>query len=738
MNKQVDFLREENKLNEILDILNKEILNYLEKRKGVTKYIIDSRKKYIEDYKDDEDQVIDYFDHENYVQEESYKTIDKRLMEYTKLKEAPYFGKVNFKENDDIPEDMYVGRYGLTLENSYEPLIVDWRAPIAALFYKGTLGKASYNPPVGEIQADILSRKQLIVKKGELKGVFDSALDVKDEILQMVLTENSSDKLKDIVMTIQREQDEIIREDRNKIVVVNGVAGSGKTTIALHRISYLLYNFREQFGDKVLIFGPNDIFMDYIAQVLPTLGESNIKQTTFENFAKKELGLENVKIKSFGSYIEEAMNGNEIALKEYKYKSSKEFMQLLNSQIEALDKEYFKIQAIKFKGTEIVSIKEIEELFTVYYKDMPLFRRSEKIKRILTSKIKDKRDQEVYKLNAEIKEKMDNLSKDELEMEKSNIDYMKRIRIREIVREVINSRNELDSWIIVESIMDIYKKIANLKEIKKDTETLNNQDNNILRTTLIEDNESNEFFKEEVDNLGYMDLVGILYLMVKLQGLKVREEIKHIVIDEAQDYSFIQFEIIKEMTGCKSYTIVGDSNQRLITTSKEPAMLHLDEVFEDSNIEIKKYELNKSYRSTQEIMEYANEFLNEDKIVPLVRSGEPVIQEEVSSEDDFINTLISIIEDYEEDGNENIAVIFKGKNELNKFSSLIKERINIQNIDNEDILYKGGKVLIPAYLAKGLEFDGVIVVENEGIQPLVKYIMCTRALHRLSIIKDII
>lgn len=735
MNKQIDFLREENKLNEILDILNKEILNYLEKRKSVTKYILDARKKYIEDYKDDEDQVIDYFDHENYVQEESYRTIDKRLMEYMKLKESPYFGKVTFKENDEVPEDMYVGKYGLTLENSYEPLIVDWRAPIAALFYKGTLGKASYNPPSGEIDADILSRKQLIVKKGVLKGVFDSALDVKDEILQMVLTENSSDKLKDIVMTIQKEQDEIIREDRNKIVVVNGVAGSGKTTIALHRISYLLYNFRKQFGDKVLIFGPNDIFMDYIAQVLPSLGESNIKQTTFEKFAKKELGLENVNVKSFGSYIEDAMNGDEAALKEYKYKSSKEFMQLLNSSIEVLDKEYFKIQAIKFKGEEIVSVKEIEELFTVYYKDMPLFRRSEKIKRILTSKIKDKRDEEIYKLNAELKEKINNLSKEELEMEKNHIEYLKRIKIKEIVREVINSRNELDTWIKAEAITDVYRNIVRLKEINEYAETLNNVDNRILSTTL---SAHNEILKEQVDNLGYMDLAGIFYLKVKLQGLKVKEEIKHIVIDEAQDYSFMQFEIIKEMTGCKSYTIVGDSNQRLITTSKEPAMLHLDEVFKGSDIEIKKYELNKSYRSTQEIMEYANQFLKEEKIIPLVRCGEPVIEEEVSSENDFINTLISIIEDYEEDGHENIAVIFKGKKELNKFAHLIKEKISIQNLDNEDIIYKGGKVLIPAYLAKGLEFDGVIIVENKEIQPLVKYIMCTRALHRLSIIKDLI
>lgn len=216
MSKQVDFIREEEKLSEILEILNKEILKYLEKRKNVTNYILEARKKYVEEYKDDEDQIIDYFDHENYVKEEAYRTIDKRLMEFTKLKEIPYFGKVSFKEGEDIPEDMYVGRYGLTLENSFEPLIVDWRAPIASLFYKGTLGKSSYNPPSGEIEVDILSRKQLVIKKGQLKGVFDSAIDVKDEILQMVLTDNSSDKLKDIVMTIQKEQDEIIREDRNK------------------------------------------------------------------------------------------------------------------------------------------------------------------------------------------------------------------------------------------------------------------------------------------------------------------------------------------------------------------------------------------------------------------------------------------------------------------------------------------------------------------------------------------
>ncbi|NME83098.1 RNA polymerase recycling motor HelD [Clostridium sp. SM-530-WT-3G] len=728
MSNQIDFLREESKLEEVLDIIGKEILKYLDHRKVVTKNILDARKKYIEEYKDDEDQVIDYFDHENYVQEEVYKTIDRRLMEFTKLKESPYFGKVTFKEDDSLPEDMYIGRYGLTLDNAYEPLIVDWRAPIASLFYQGTLGPATYNPPAGEVKADIIDRKQIIIKKGELKGVFDSAVDVKDEILQMVLSDNSSEKLKDIVMTIQKEQDEIIREDRNKIVVVNGVAGSGKTTIALHRISYLLYNFRKQFGDKVLIFGPNNIFMDYIGQVLPTLGESGIKQTTFENFAKEELGLEYQDVKSFGKYMEEAMEGNDEALGEYKYKSSKEFAEVLNKSIEEMNKSYFNIKPVMFKGEEIVSVKEIRELFDVYYKDMPLFRRSEKIRRILTSKIKDKRDELVYALNAEIREKMNNLDEKDADIEKNNLEFLRRIGIREIVREVMNSRDELDKWLKFEPVIDIYGRIIKGKQLSKAEYAAEENDimpfiNNDIRAKVRE------------LNLGYMDLAGILYLMVKLQGIKYKSEIKHVVIDEAQDYSYMQFEIIKAMTGCKSYTIVGDSNQRLITTDEEPAMLHLDEIYSDLKVEIKKFELNKSYRSTQEIMEYANKFLKEDRIVPLVRKGEPVLEEEVDSKEECLETLISVIEDYEEEGYENIAVIFKDKSLLEEYAPIIKDRIGIQNLDNEDILYKGGKVLIPAYLAKGLEFDGVIIVDDGNIQPLVEYIMCTRALHRLAVIK---
>ncbi len=696
MNKDLEFIMEEGKLEETLKILNNEILNYLSKRKNITDYIVDYRKKVIEEYRDDEDKVIEYFDHENYVKEEAFKTIDKRLKEFTILKDSPYFGKITFTEEDEGAEEFYIGRFGLTPEDSYDPVIVDWRAPVASLFYKGTLGETTYECPNGAVNANLLGRRQLIVKKGELKGLFDSAIDVKDDILQMVLTSNSSEKLKDIVMTIQEEQDEIIRAPKDKVVVVNGVAGSGKTTIALHRVSYLLYNFRKQFGDKVLILGPNDIFMDYIGQVLPTLGESGVTQMTFQNFAISEIGLEEP-VKGFSEYIEEAMSGNEEALKEYKYKSSKKFTELLDKTLEKMNEEYFEIQPVRFFDEEIVSVDEIKELFTKYYGYMPLFRRSEKIKRILTSKIKDKRDELVRELEANIKEEISKLSPDELEIEKNNLLFKRRIRIREIVRGVMNSRDELESWINHEDTVSLYKRITN------------------------------------TEALGYMDLAGILYLMVMLEGKKCKKEYKHVVIDEAQDYNTTQFKLIKELTGCKSYTIVGDSNQRLITTVEEPAMLNLEEVFGDA---VKEFSLLKSYRSTQQIMEYASQFLNEDKVIPLVREGEPVIEEETISKEDLVETIVSIIEDYQEDGLESIAVITKNKENMPEISGLLKERIKIMSFDRDDLIYNGGNVLIPAYYAKGLEFDGVIILEEgEETPSLVKYIMCTRALHRLSIIK---
>ena len=332
LKKQLEFNVEEQKLKVDVEIISEEILNYIQKRKEITKYILEYRKKVIEDYRDDEDMVIEYFDHEIYVKEEAFKTIDRRLKELTELKSSPYFGRIDFSEEDYGINKMYIGRFGVTPENTFEPLIVDWRAPIASLFYTGALGEAFYEAPKEKRLVNILAKRQYIIKKEKLMGMFDSALDIKDEILQMVLSSNASEKLKDIIMTIQKEQDDLIRQPRTKTIVVDGVAGSGKTTIALHRVAYLLYNYRKILQDKVLILGPNNVFMEYISSVLPSLGESGVKQTTFRDFAFDILEIQEVM--SLKEYMEKVLSGESEFTEDIMYKNSIEYKNFLDDAVE--------------------------------------------------------------------------------------------------------------------------------------------------------------------------------------------------------------------------------------------------------------------------------------------------------------------------------------------------------------------------------------------------------------------
>ncbi|HAT4247327.1 TPA: AAA family ATPase [Clostridium perfringens] len=697
--KDIEFLVEEKKLEEVSNILNEEMLSYINKRKFVTQYILDYRKNAVEEYKDDEDKLIEYFDHERYVKEQAFTTIDKKLKELTILKESPYFGRVTFNDLEfDQKDTLYVGRFGVTPEGSYEPVIVDWRAPVASLFYHGSLGEASYTSPDGPIKCDIEGRRQIIVKKGELKGVFDSAIDVKDDILQMVLSNNSSDKLKDVIMTIQQEQDEIIRKERTSNIVVNGVAGSGKTTIALHRVAYLLYNYRKELEDKVLILGPNGIFMEYISQVLPSLGEVGVKQETFASFALKEMDSE-LYIMSFDKYLEKILSENKEFIEDAKYKNSYEIIKDLDNLVKAMDKDYFRVEDVKYFGDLVISKEEIEEMFNKHYEYMPLFRRSEKIKRIILSKIKDKRDEKVWELNEEIRKEKEKLTPEELLIEENNLEFRRKLRIREIVKEVMDSRAKLDSWISREDVLDIYDRFnGNKKEY-----TIN-------------------------------DLAPILYLAIKLEGKKATKDYRHVVIDEAQDYSPLQFKVVRELTGTKYFTVVGDVNQRLIKYSDLAPMMELGKIFDDVNPEI--YNLNKSYRSTYEIMEYANKYLDEDRIIPIVRHGKPVEEIEFHNNEELSESIIESLKEFSNEGLESIAIITRDKEELEKVYNLISNKVHLVKFDNEDVLYKGGNVIIPSYFAKGLEFDGVIIVDNgsskDENEDLIKYIMSTRALHRLK------
>ncbi|MEW8956650.1 UvrD-helicase domain-containing protein [Clostridium sp.] len=690
-----DLQLEKFKLKETINIINEEILRGITKRKGLVNEILNYRKKFIEDYKDDEDQVIEYFDHERYVQEEAFKTIDRKLKELNTLKYSPYFGRIIFedKEFEDV-EKYYIGRFGVTPEGYDEPLIIDWRAPVASLFYAGTLGEHYYSAPGGEIEVDLQGRRQYIIKKGELQGCFDSDIDVKDEILQMVLSSNSNEKLKDIVMTIQKEQDEIIRNERLSVTVVNGVAGSGKTTIALHRIAYLLYNYRKQLEDKTLILGPNSIFMEYIGNVLPSLGEGNgVKQSTFREFAMQFIE-DNKEIVPFTYEIEQVLKGEEEFLKEIKYKGSESFLGDLDKLIEDLNENYFKVGSLLFNNEVLVDKEEILSMINKDFKAMPLFRRSAKVKRILYNKIRYKRDDIFRDIESKYKKIKEEMPKDKLAVEENNINFKRKIEIRNLLREVLNAKESL-RYLDGEKVEDIYNRFNNNKILLND------------------------------------DLGAILYLKINLQGLKVKEELKHVVIDEAQDYSMLQFIVIKKLTGCNSFTIVGDVNQRLIKKEVESPMMNLHKIFPKESI--KMFSLNKSYRSTKEIMDYANKFITGDNIVPLVRSGDKVYEEEVNSIEELAVSIKNTIDDMEEEGLESLAIICRNKDQINKIAPVLKETMNIKVLDNEDIIYRGGNVLIPSYFAKGLEFDGVIMVDEDGenSEDLVKYVMCTRALHRL-------
>jgi len=414
LNKELELTIENDKLRQVIEIVNDEILKYIEKRKEITEYLTDYRKKVLEEYRDDEDKVIEYFDHERYVKEEAFTTIDRRLKELTILQPSPYFGRVDFREKEyENIENMYIGRFGVTPHGSYEPVVVDWRSPAAALFYAGKLGEASYRAPAGDIETDILLKRQYVIKKGLLQGMFDSAVDVKDDILQMVLSGSAGEKLKDIIMTIQEEQDNLIRQPREKTIVVNGTAGSGKTTIALHRVAYLLYNFRESLQDKVLILGPNGIFMEYISTVLPSLGEVGVKQKTFKEYALNILGLYTVM--SFKEYMEKVLAGDKTFVDDVIRKNSSGFVKELDELIEKLNNEFFSMEHISFDGRIIVSQEELKELFYDYYKEMPLFRRSKKIKRIIFSKIKDARDEAVRRIEKEHKEALAALTREDYE-----------------------------------------------------------------------------------------------------------------------------------------------------------------------------------------------------------------------------------------------------------------------------------------------------------------------------------
>ncbi len=676
-------------LEKVLGHIMEDILTNTTKKKTIYDDIVEYRKTLIDEYRSDEDKQMDFFDHNRFVQEESYKAIEKKLLELTELHGTPYFGKVVFKEEgQDEEEEIYIGKYGLVDEEKYEPLIIDWRAPIASLFYKGSVGKDKYRAPIGDVDVDINLRRQFLIKESELRAVFDTETDVRDEILLEVLSSNAGKKLRDIIMTIQEEQDRIIREKKEGVVVVNGVAGSGKTTIALHRTAYLLYNYRKLLENKVMILGPNNMFMDYISQVLPSLGEGGVHNDTFKDLALSLLDFDGAMFMG-EDYTEALISGDEELVSDAREKRSPEFKAVLEQKIMDTEKTYYKFKEIEFLGKILLTEKEMENILLKDFKYMPFFKRAKRLKKIIVKKLKEVRDEKRYAIDKKYDEKKKKMKGEGNDI--NMLDGMRKSELRELISRVAEKRKEFRDL----SEGDYLRSYQELKNFAFYTEA---------------------------------DIAPMLYFKHRLHGLKLPYQVNHIVLDEAQEYSMIHFEALKEITGCNSFTIVGDTNQMIL--EGQSSMNDLGEIFRD----VRHYNLTKSYRSTFEIMDYANQFLNGEKIVPLVRNGSPVEEHKDVTMEDMLELIVRKVEAYKKDELDTIGILTRDMNTTKELYQQLKNKLNVKLIDSEDALLKGDLYIMPSYFAKGLEFDGVVMVEKAGEdeQDLINYIMATRALHKLT------
>ena len=679
-------------LENVINRLSQTIMDLAGQKKNLTEHLVDYRKQMIEENKFDEDKPLDAFDHEMFAREESYKSVLRRINEMQDLMDSPYFGKITFSEGEG-EEEIYVGKFGYIDEKLYEPIIIDWRAPIATLFYHGGLGQVIYESPAGENKADILARRQFIIKASKLLGMFDSEVEIRDEILQYVLSSNAGEKLKDIIMTIQHEQDEIIRHRPEGVAVVNGVAGSGKTTIALHRVAWLLYNYRKKLEDKVLILGPNNIFMEYISQVLPTLGETSVRQNTLVDFIMYLLDEPHLDLLPQEDFIEAISTGDQELFQDAQYKRSAKCLERMDQVVKNLETSLYKARDLEFLGQTIMSKQEMEQSMTKDFAYMPLMPRAMRIKRVIINRLRNARNEKLYDINKKYQDLENRISAGEVLNEDTSISRWE--EIRNLVRQVMEFREQI-SYLGKGNIRRLYMA------------------QNTMRI------------------LTHEDLVPMLYLKNRLEGIKLGFEVRYLVIDEAQDLSLNHFKVLKDITKCHNATIVGDLNQRLIQWD-EAGFLQLEEIYND----VTTFQLNKSYRSTDDIVKYADGFLKGTSAESL-RSGDPVEVEETKN---LKTAAVLIKERYEQmkkDGVESIAIITRNLDTAQDLNNLLKDEIYYKFIRTQDGIYSTNTLLLSAFLAKGLEFDGVIMVDTHRDREkpdLVKYIMSTRALHRLHVIE---
>ena len=593
---------------------------------------------------------------------------------FDRMLESPFFGRVDFAfDGEDEAEPFYIGIGNFAERAGMTPLIYDWRAPVSGLFYDFDKGPASYEAPAGRIEGEIRAKWQYKIRNGKMVYAFESDTKIDDEILKQELGNNGDVKLKNIVRTIQKEQNAIIRNTKDKILVIQGAAGSGKTSIALHRIAYLLYHDRKNLkSSNVLVLSPNSVFADYISHILPELGEENIKEMSFDLFAYRELKDTAADCEDRYDHLERIMAFPDEEEKErFRMKQSADFVGMTEGLLATLEDRLVDFREISFRGMSLTE-EELIRMFYFKFQDTPLLARMDAVKEYF-------------------------------------IDSYETLKGRDISEE--------DQELLQRKFDDMYV----TKDIYK------------IYNWLLEDY-GYELLPDvpyERRKIQYEDVFPMLYLKYRLLGRSSQKNIKHLVIDEMQDYSYLQYVLLNGLFQCRM-TILGDFAQTL-DTKQHDVTKFLPKIL---GKEIRQLSLNKSYRNTYEIAKYAEKISGITGLEVLERHGKEVEEKAFSSVDDVMEEVMSHL-NVGDDGYETAALITMTEEEAYDIYRLLKNRgAEASYVDRNSSAFKKGLTVTTFYLAKGLEFDQVFELRGKKENPLreqAEYICATRALQELYV-----
>lgn len=654
----------------------------------------------------------------------------KKIKLYERLLQSAYFARIDFCiKEEEWWESVYIGRGTLFHDIDEKILIYDWRSPIASLFYRFETGNAYYDAPGGRISGDITLKRQYEIKKGVFQYFFDADVQIADEFLRKLLSGNASTKMKTIVETIQRDQDIAIRNMSHDLLMVQGIAGSGKTSIALHRVAYLKYqglSNRLQSSD-IIILSPNTLFEQYISNVLPELGEDEVKSVVFDDLVRNGLS-DKITFCTRYDQTEQLISCENATEKELKkqamtFKMSEAFIKILDRYGKEVPLSHISFADIVYDGKVVFTAQQLKERLLQMNETMSLAVKMSHLRWYIFEEIHELRKERMPKLLRQTREDPEHIFDWE--------EYARELSIEESTRLA----QKVEGFIKLNGLA-LYKKLFTedglMKSLSVGIELPSNIDEILL------------YSKERVswNVLENEDALAIMYLQMLIgensMANEVYRPIRQVIIDEAQDYYSLHFKIIKVLFPNARFTVLGDINQTIEKQENMDLYERITKIIKPKSSCL--MVMNKSFRCTKEILNFSMQFLDEDTpFESFNRSGDVPLIIEAKNTELLDQKVIEEALYSEKHGFGSIGILCKDLKAAEGLYERLQEKIDVHLVRSGDNLNTSGIFIIPITMSKGLEFDSVLVYGvDEGHyhtkdDKKLLYIASTRALHRLNL-----